>query len=185
LQKKIKSILLITTLTMVSLNADQQGFDKIMELQGVSFHVQATDKGSLNQLTITPSGLTEVNEVVKYDIDGSVVDTKVADLNSDGFPEVYVFISSAGSGAYGSLVAYSSNHNKSMTPIYLSELEDDANNVKGYMGHDLFYIDKSTLNREFPIYKKDDTNANPTGGIRKLKYKLKADESSWQLKPVK
>jgi len=160
------------------------GFDKVLKLEGITFHVQATNEGSLNQLTITPTGLEGTNDVVRQEIDGSVTGAEVADLNSDGSPEIYVYVNSAGSGAYGSLIAYSTNNKKSISGIYLAPLEDDKKNSVGYMGHDEFAVVESSFARRFPIYKKEDSNANPTGGMRQLQYKLVPGEATWQLKLV-
>ena len=160
------------------------GFDKVLKLEGITFHVQATNEGSLNQLTITPSGLSIVNDVIKQEIDGSVTGAEIADLNNDGSPEIYVYVNSAGSGTYGSLVAYSANNKKSLSGIYLAPLEDDKKNSVGYMGHDEFAVIENSFARRFPIYKKEDTNANPTGGTRQLQYKLVPGEATWQLKLV-
>ncbi len=162
--------------------AKKYSFEKTLSLQGITFDVRTTGEGSLRQLTITPHGLAGVNEVIKQEIEGSVAGAEVADLNKDGFPEIYVYVTSAGSGSYGSLVAYSSNRNRSLTPIYLAPLTDDKKNSAGYMGHDEFSVIESSLGRRFPVYNKDDSNANPTGGIRQLTYKLKQGEASWVLK---
>jgi uncharacterized protein len=160
------------------------GFDKVLKLQGVTFHVQATNEGSLNQLIITPSGLSIVNDVIKQEIDGSVTGAEVADINTDGSPEIYLYVNSAGSGAYGSLVAYSANNKKSLSEIYLAPLEDDKKNSVGYMGHDKFSIMKNAFVRRFPVYSKSDSNCCPKGGIRQLQYKLVPGEATWQLKLV-
>ena len=180
----MKQIILASVFTVASM-ADTTAFDKVLKLQGLSFHVQATNEGSLNQLTITPSGLSGNNPVIKQEIDGSVTDAEVADMNGDGFPEIYVYVNSAGSGAYGTLVAYASNKNKSLTPIYLPELSDDKTLSEGYMGHDEFAVIESSLGRRFPVYKKEDSNAKPTGGMRQLTYTLVAGEAGWILKVKK
>jgi len=188
----IKNILL--TLALVSTStyandtsskADIEGFNKTLTLQGITFHVTCPNNSSLNQLTITPSGLEGVNETISKEIDGSVTGVEIADLNADGSPEIYVYVNSAGSGAYGSVVGYAANHKKSLSDIYMFPLSDDAKNSKGYMGHDKFSISKNVLKRSFPIYKKSDSNAEPKGGTRVLDYKLVAGEASWQLKVVK
>ncbi|MEA3418534.1 MAG: PliI family lysozyme inhibitor of I-type lysozyme [Campylobacterota bacterium] len=162
-----------------------KGFDKVLTLQGITFHVVATNEGSLNQLTITPSGLEIVNRVMKQEIDGSVTGAEIADINSDGSPEIYIYINSAGSGAYGSLVAYSANNKKSLSEIYLPPLENDKKNTVGYMGHDEFTIIETSFARRFPIYNKGDANCCPKGGMRQLQYKLVPGEATWQLKLVK
>lgn len=166
------------------LSDTSNGFDKTFTLQSITFHVEATNKGSLNQLTITPSGLEISNRVIKQVIDGSVTGAEIADINADGSPEIYVYVNSAGSGSYGTLVAYSANNKKSLSGIYLAPLEDDKKNSVGYMGHDEFTIIENSLARRFPVYNKDDANCCPKGGTRQLQYKLVAGEASWQLKLV-
>jgi len=157
----------------------------VLELQGISFHVTCPNQGSLNQLEIVPAGLKVDNTVIKREIDGTVTGAEVADLNGDGSPEIYIYINSAGSGAYGSLVAYSANNKKSLSEIYLPELMDDKENSIGYMGHDEFAVVESILARRFPVYAKGDINAKPTGGTRQLQYKLLRGEASWSLEMVK
>ena len=41
------------------------------------------------------------------------------------------------------------------------------------------------VKRTFPLYLEDDTNANPTGGICEIQYKLVDGEACRILKPVK
>ena len=174
---------LLTTLLLCAptINAASD-FDQVYSLHGISFHVTCPNSGSINQLTIKPSGLKIDNSIIEQEIDGTVSGAEIADINSDGSPEIYVYVTSAGSGSYGDLVAYSSNNNKSISGIYLQPLADDAINSQGYMGHDKFSITGSELRRQFPIYKQNDPNANPSGGVRQLQYKLFAGEAGWQLK---
>ena len=159
-------------------------FDETFSLQGINFHVVATNEGAINQLTITPSNLEIVNSVMKHEIDGSVTGAEIADINADGSPEIYVYINSAGSGSYGSLVAYSANNKKSLSEIYMAPLAYDKVNSIGYMGHDEFTIIENSLARRFPVYNEGDPNCCPKGGIRQLQYKLIKGEASWQLKLV-
>ena len=90
----------------------------------------------------------------------------MADLNGDGSPELYVYVASAGSGSYGSLVAYSANRRKSLSEIYLPPITDHATAAQGYLGHDQFAVVEGTLVRRFPVYKPGDSNAAPSGGSR-------------------
>jgi len=177
----IKKFMPVLVLTTALSYAEESSFDKVLKFQGITFHVQATNKGSLNQLTITPRGLSIINNVIKKEIDGSVTGAEVADINADGSPEIYVYVTSAGSGAYGSLVAYSANNRKSLSEIYLAPLEDDKKNSVGYMGHDKFSIIENSFARRFPVYNEGDANCCPKGGIRQLQYRLVPGEATWQL----
>jgi len=178
--KSIKNMLFTMAILPVAIYANN--FTKVLKLQDITFEITASNNGSLNQLTIKPSGLKSSNEVIKKEIEGTVTGAQIADINKDGSPEIYVYINSAGSGSYGSIVAYSANNKKSISEIYLPAIEDDKKNSVGYMGHDGFSIIKNTLTREFPIYKQDDANCCPKGGTRKLEYKLLQGEAGWQLK---
>lgn len=158
-------------------------FDETFESQGLTFRVQCDNNSSLNTITVTPSGLEIDNSTITAEADGIVVGAEIADLNQDLSPEIYVYVTSAGSGSYGSLAAWSSNNKKSLSPIYLPEIADDPDNGEGYMGHDEFAVVDQHLVRRFPIYLKDDPNAAPSGGTRQLQYILEAGEAGWKLVP--
>ena len=140
---------------------------------------------SASTLTINPSGLAIDNSAMTKEVDGHVVLAEVADLNVDGSPEIYVYVQSAGSGSYASLVAYSANKKKSLSEIYLPPITDDPRAAKGYRGHDEFRVVESTLVRRFPVYREGDTNVKPTGGTRQIQYKLAAGEAGWLLRADK
>jgi hypothetical protein len=157
-------------------------FDRTLELQGVTFRVTCPNASSTNQLTIVPSGLTGDNGPITQDVDGKVTGAEVADLNSDGSPEIYVYVQSAGSGSYGSLVAYSANQKRSLSMIHLPPVAENPKVSKGYMGHDAFAVVENRLVQRFPVYRTGDTNASPTGGTRQLHYKLVPGEAGWALR---
>lgn len=157
-------------------------FDKTLELQGIRFRVTSANEGSINTLHIVPAGLEIDNSPIVRTIDGTVTGAEVADLNVDGSPEIYVYVTSAGSGSHGSLVAYSVNRRKSLSEIYLPPVSQDEVASKGYMGHDEFAVVESVLVQRFPVYRVTDTNAKPTGGTRQLQYKLVPGEAGWILK---
>lgn len=154
-----------------------------MVLQGVTFQAESPNEGSINLVTVraeTPEGKLGPIEV---EADGTITNVEVEDLNADGYPEIYVYVNSAGSGSYGSLIAYASNRNRSLSEIYLPPLEDDPDASRGYMGHDTFAVGEGALLRRFPVYREGDTNAEPSGGTRQVQYRLEAGEASWRLVP--
>jgi len=65
-----------------------------------------------------------------------------------------------------------------MSRVYFQPVNENAKLKKGYMGHDTFLINESALIQEFPIYKEGDPNSNPTGGVRRIQYKLVNGEAS-------
>lgn len=146
-------------------------FSKTAELQGISFKVEA-DAGTL---TVTPSGLEATNEPMSKTIEGRVTSAETADIDVDGSPEIYVFLSADGGGG---LVGYAVNKRKSLSAIYLRPITDDAENSKGYQGHDEFAVLENRIGHRFPLIGAD---GKPTGKMRQLQYKLAPGEAGWQL----
>jgi hypothetical protein len=171
----------VTTVAPASPTAGA-GFDRTLELNGIRFHVTSTHDGSQNTLRIIPSGLEIDNAPIVRTIDGTVTGAEIADINIDRSPELYVYVTSAGSGSYGSLVAYSANRRKSLSEIYLPPVAEDKKLGKGYMGHDEFAVVENSFAQRFPVYREGDTNAKPTGGMRQIQYQLTAGEAGWLLK---
>ncbi len=173
---------MIVAMMVASPSAWAEPFFARLVIQGVTFEVESPNEGSINLVTIraeTPEGALPSMAV---EADGNVIGVDVADLNADGYPEVYVYVTSAGSGSYGSLIAYASNRNRSLSEINLPSLEDDPVLSEGYMGHDSFAVGEAVLLRRFPVYREGDTNAEPSGGTRQIEYKLEQGDSGWVLR---
>lgn len=111
-----------------------------------------------------------------------ISDIFLADLDNNGFDEIYIITTSAGSGSYGAVLGFASNKDKSLSMINFPDPLKEDKTFEGYMGHDVFTIEDQKLVRTFPIYNEDDTNQNPTGGKRKVVYGLYPGEAMWQLK---
>jgi hypothetical protein len=153
-----------------------------LSLQGVTFQVTTTGGGSVQQLVVKASEQGHAYPVVKDELLGSLSGREVEDLNSDGRPELILFVTGAGSGSYGSVMAWSASKGHTLLPITMPELSGKL--AQGYMGHDQFAVVETTLMRRFPIYRPGDTNAKPTGGTRQISYKLVAGEAGFLFKPV-
>jgi hypothetical protein len=153
-----------------------------LSLQGVSFQVTTQGTGSVQQLVVKASEHGHAYPLVKQELLGSLTGSEVEDLNSDGRPDLLLFVTSAGSGSYGSVMAWSTSKGHTLLPITMPELSGKL--AQGYMGHDQFAVVETTLMRRFPIYRPGDTNAKPTGGNRQISYKLVAGEAGFLFKPV-
>ena len=127
----------------------------------------------------------EHNYPERYEDMDSISDVFLADLDGNGFDEIYIITTSVGSGSYGTVLGFASNKDKSLSMINFPEIQEGDENFEGYMGHDIFKIEDQKLVRIFPIYNEGDTNQNPTGGTRKLLYGLYPGEAMWQLKVEK
>lgn len=155
-------------------------FEKQLALQGLTFHVTSANAGSTGALKIVVDGLKAPMAPIEKQIDGTVVGAEIADLDANGFPEIYVYTQSAGSGSWGDAIGYASNNNKSVTEIFLPPMR--KRDARGYMGHDEFSVVEQYLVRRFPIYRAGDVNAKPTGGLRQIQYRLRPGEAGWILR---
>lgn len=136
---------------------------------------------SLSDITVKSAGFEHNLSEAFKDID-PVKNVHIADLDNNGFDEIYIITVSSGSGSYGKVIAFASNQDKSLSMIHFPIFQEDDEFFAGYMGHDTFSIDENALVRSFPIYLSSDTNNNPTGGTRRVNYGLIAGEAAWQLK---
>ncbi len=138
---------------------------------------------SISKITVTPNGFTEVNEPLLMDESDPFDYALVADINGDGFDELYIITRGEGSGSYVNIYGFASNKDKSATPISVPELTNDqfVKFFPNYMGHDTFYMENNKLMRKYKQYKKEDEQCCPTGEMKYLEYKLKSGEASWIL----
>jgi hypothetical protein len=98
----------------------------------------------------------------------------IADLDSNGFNEIYIVTQAVGSGSYGQITAYASNKDKSLSPIYM--LDHDKLPHPDYSGHDTYSIEGKYLLRRYEIY-----NEVSDSIVHQIRYNLVAGEAGWQL----
>ncbi len=102
----------------------------------------------------------------------------IGDLDANGFDELYIITTSAGSGSYGNVIAIASLSDKSLSQITVPVVEEKemkkGGNFEGYQGHDEFEIIENSLARRFPI-------KAPNATMRSINYKLKPGEASFIL----
>jgi hypothetical protein len=139
---------------------------------------------SLSTIEISTKGF-EHNYAEVFENRDPISDVLIADLDGNGFDEIYIITTSAGSGSYGTVLGFASNKDKSLSMINFPERQENDENFRGYMGHDTFKIEDRKLVRILPVYNQGDTNKNPTGGTRKLVYGLYPGEAMWQLRVEK
>lgn len=157
-------------------------FDKKLDALGISFHVLATTGTAANTLQIIPAGLKSDNAPIERKIEGFVTGAEWADINSDGSPEIYVYVTSPKPDGNVTLVAYSANNKKSLSEIYLPSLADDPKLSKGFNGHSDIAVVENVVAQRFPIYSGSGADARPIGKMRQVQYKLKRGEAGWVLK---
>ena len=115
------------------------------------------------------------------DID-PITGIKKTDLDGNGFEEIYIFTTAAGSGSYGMVHAILSLGDTALTTVSLPAPEPNDELFRGYMGHDIFMIQEKVITRTFPVFKEGDSNASPTGGSRIIEYELENENGAWSIR---
>jgi hypothetical protein len=167
-----------TTTKIISEVTTSAPFKKVLTLKGITFTITSPNNSSINKVTITPKGLKGSNAPVVVEADGIITSAEIDDLNQDGCPDLFIYVTSAGSGSYGSVIAYTTNKNKSLSPIYLAPVSDNPQDSKGYMGHDEFAVVEGSFIQRFNLY---DDKGKKTEKMRQIQYKLKAGEAGFKL----
>ena len=111
--------------------------------------------------------------------------TVLADLNEDGFSEIYLITRSIGSGSYAKLYGFASYKDKSFGEIYIQDIQKlEKEVVNGYRGHDSIYLINNKMYRSFPSYNLTDKNAQSNGAKIDLSFQLVAGEAGYLLKHI-
>ncbi len=152
-------------------------------------HIDRSLSASLNEVKVITKKYDTVNDTFNLGSIDPVKNIFLADLDSNGFEELYLETRSVGSGSYSNLYGWASNKDKSVSPVYIPAIskkeQEEGELFNGFMGHNTFKIENKKLVNEFPVFLEGDTNANATGGTRKVVYELIAGEAGWQLVPNK
>lgn len=129
---------------------------------------------SLSTITIDPMGFS-TNTPIVLDTN-KLTNSLYVDLNKDSFEELIITTVSQGSGSFGEVFIFTTASTSMLLPVRIPEMsEADTEKgglFEGYMGHDSYSIVSDTLIREFPTFKKTDTNSEPTGPRRSIIYSL-------------
>jgi hypothetical protein len=132
---------------------------------------------SLSNISVGFKGGDSLSQMPYNDVD-PISKVLVGDLDANGFDEIYIITTAAGSGSYGKVYGVSSNSDKSVSMISIPEVTEEdmkkGGKFEGYEGHDEFEIVENSLARRFPI-KGDGVK------MRAINYKLKAGENSYLL----
>lgn len=106
--------------------------------------------------------------------------TVTADLDKNGFDEIYFVTTSVGTGSYGNLLGVSSNKDKSLSLMFFPEMDPNDKQpgklFDGYEGHDRYAIENNVLIRRFPY--KGDTN-----NMKSVPYQILMGEGGYIVTP--
>lgn len=157
-----------------------EGFKKDLSLQGIQFHVKELFRGFETEVVIEPSGLEADNRPVSHRIYGWVWDAETEDLNSDGSPELMVYVRSSNGRVHTRVIGYSVNNGKSMSEVSVPDIRENPEASEGYRGYDEYALVETTLVQRFPLFKQTVTGYEPTGITRQIRYRLQEGEAARQ-----
>ncbi len=178
--KVLIGILLIITLPGGS-NLAQVVFQKMdttVKFGKAGYRVECRNKSNTdNQLDVLPIGFASEAQPVRFMMRGRVAKAELDDLNGDGYPDLVLYVYSDSNGIFGTVYAFISKANKSITGCVLTDPMMDGKINDGYKGHDQFSLMQGYLLDKFPIYKPGDGKDNPSGGTRVVLYQLVPDDN--------
>jgi len=181
---------LILIFTILLLSCEDQSITSLSTESGKVFKVveDNTLGASISNIYVVTEGFPNSRDTFRFESVDPVEQVFLADLDKNGFEELYITTRSAGSGSYSQIYGLVSNRDLSATPFYLPEISqkeyESGGLFEGYRGHNTFYLENDILINEFPLYKNHDVNSTPTGGKRKVIYQLVKGEASWILKTI-
>jgi hypothetical protein len=147
--------------------------DTTMKIGKAGYRVTCRNRSiAENPLAIRPVGMESDARPIDVMVKGRVSFTAVDDLNTDGFPDLILFLYSDSNATKGSVYCVISEGNKTLAPCFLPDISYDPKVNKGYKGHDKFALLEGSLLHQFPIYNAGDADDKPTGGERTLMYQV-------------
>jgi len=153
--------------------------DSTLKIGKVGYRVDCKNKKvDENVLDVKPIGFDNEARPVSFILRGRVAKAEIDDLNGDGYPDLVLYVYSDSNAIYGSVYAFVSQANKSITGCVLPDPMMDGKINQGYKGHDQFSLMQGYLLEKFPIYKTGDDKDQPTGGTRVILYQLVPNDGS-------
>jgi len=138
---------------------------------------------SISNYSVSGSGFENSKDTLQFQNKNPMVNALMADLDKNGYEEMYILTKSTGSGSFMDLLGVASDSDKTFSEINIPDIseKDIEKNEKfsGYMGHDSVYISDNKLIREFPVYKNSSTNI--PAERRKIIYMLKPEGRLYKL----
>ena len=174
----IRTLFFALALIPTVLMAQGRRIDTTMKVGKAGFRVNCYNKSSeKNPITIYPVGFESEARDFSFELKGVLLGTEVDDLNKDGFPDLLLYVSSSDSLNKSSVIAISSQENKSVAPIVFPDILDDPRLRDGYKGADKYMLLEGVLMRTYPLYEKDASGVQqPTGKMRRLMYRVAPGE---------
>lgn len=163
----------------------KQYYDEEFDGGDVSFRI-VSQYGTIHSTAILPLGFTETSSAVFTRSFNRLTHAEVADLNNDGYPEVYAFLGSVESEAGPRVLAVTSVLNQHISTIDITALEKlpTLEHPYQYVGRDQYSINGNRLLRKFPIFREGGVGVEsvPTQEVKTIQYMLVFEDQEWKLR---
>lgn len=149
---------------------------------GKSFTIfQEPESKYLYDVRVVGNGFLEKTDTILFDEIEHVDTVIIADLDSDGFEELYIFTRGFLPGEYDHVFGIMSAEDKSYCEIIFPSIKPEditpGSLFEGYNGKDVYKIKKNVLERTFLVHKPGDTYENPELGFRIIYYTIEKTDS--------
>jgi hypothetical protein len=154
---------------------------------GKSFTViQQRESDYLVNVFITGNGFSDSKDTILFDEIELIDAVLTADIDNDGYEELYIFTKGFYPGAYDHVFGVTSVEDKSYKEINFREMKPsdlaEGGVFGGYQGQDVYTLEDNSIKRVFPVYKAGDFYNNPSEGYRTLFYTLEKTEKGFLFK---
>ena len=174
----IRTLFFALAIIPTVLMAQSRRIDTTMKVGKAGYRINCFNKSSeKNPITIYPVGFESEARDFSFELKGVLMGTEVDDLNKDGFPELLLYVTTIDSLNKSSVIAISSQENKSVAPIVFPDILDDPRLRDSYKGADKYMLLEGVLMRTYPLFEKDANGVQqPTGKMRRLMYRVAPGE---------
>jgi len=160
--------------------------DTTLTINNAGYKVSCNNKNADdNSVSVSPVGFKNTATTAAFTIKGTLVKAEIGDLNSDGYPDLVMYVFGVPNSETGTVIGISSVANNSLAPIYFPDIYADPKLRDGYRGQDEFSIRYGMLSRTFPIYKPGDADNKPTGGKRVIQYQVTTEKERSSFKVLR
>jgi hypothetical protein len=150
------------------------------------FLIQERESDYLVNAFVVGNGFAESRDTILFDEIELIEAVVTADIDNDGYEELYIFTKGFSPGAYDHVFGVTSVEDKSYEIINFKILKpsdvDEGGVFQGYQGQDVYTFENNSIRRTFPVYKAGDFYNHPSEGYRTLYYTLGKSDSGYYFK---
>jgi hypothetical protein len=160
--------------------------DTTVKFGKTGYRVECKNKNmDENEVDIRLVGFDNSAQQPRFMCRGRVAKAEIDDLNSDGYPDLIMYVFTDSGAVFGTVYSFINKGNKTVVPCFLPDPMMDGKINEGYKGRDQYSLMQGYLLEKFPIYKTGDDKDKPSGGTRVILYQLVPDGERFKFQKVR